>query len=806
MQPAVASSIKEHDRYLYCRPLAMLEQNNNCLFPSGLTDFPVTERAKYCLAGSASLLTFIVYLTSLRNEFLLWDDDVYVTDNTFIRSFDGVFWKRAFLDLSASNWHPLAWFSHALDYAIWGLNPLGHHLTNSILHAANTFLVVFVLWGLFTAAREKAQGTQRSEFLGKRTMLIATGVASLLFGLHPIHVESVAWIAERKDVLCALFFLSSIIVYTHYVRTTGNEGIQQRSSMILFNRHCLLSLGLFFLALLSKPMAVTLPVALLLLDWYPFERIHSCDTFRTAFLEKIPFIVLSCISSVLTIIAQRSGGAIKTMEFAPLSTRLLVAAKSLVAYIGKMIVPMDLIPYYPYPKNVSLFNVEYASAIVLVIAITIACFMAAKRRKVWLMAWGYYLVTLLPVLGIVQVGNQAMADRYSYLPSLGPFVLIGLFTAEVSRNVRTLFVGRRTITLFGRITALIAVIALIHLTVQQISIWRNSIVFWNYIIEDKSKTTPFAYNNRGTSYEKLGQTDKALEDYDRAIALDPSFDKAYNNRAVIFDKKGDTDKALVDYNKAIELNPSFDKAYRVFNNRALLFEKRGLPDKALADYGRAIALKPSFDEAYYNRAVLFEKLGQPDKALADYDKAIALRPSFDTAHYKRALLFEKLGQQDKALEDYDKIIVMNPSFDRAYYNRALLFERKGQIDKAIADYDQTIAVNPSFGKAYLGRGILFSKAGSFDKAIEYIDKAIAIDHNNAEAYGTRGLVYAFMNQDNRALEDFNKALELDPGLSVTYFNRGYIYQKAGNQNLARSDFQKACKLGNREACTRLQSR
>ena len=783
----------------------MLKRINNFLFPSGLTDFPMTEKSKYCLAGSVSLLTFIVYLTSLRNEFLIWDDDLYVLDNAFIRSFDGVFWKRAFLDFSAYNWHPLTWFSHSLDYAIWGLNPLGHHLTNSILHAANTFLVVLVLWELFTAARERGRGTGRPEFLGDRTMLIATGAASFLFGLHPIHVESVAWVAERKDVLCALFFLLSIIAYENFVRAVDNECIR-RPSPLLFNRRYLLSFALFFLALLSKPMAVTLPVVLLLLDWYPFGRIHSRGTFGTAFLEKIPFIVLSCISSMLTIIAQRGGGAIKTMEFSPLSTRLLVAANSIIVYLGKMIVPLDLIPYYPYPKNVSLFDAEYALAIVLVIAITMVCFIAAKRQKVWLAAWGYYLVTLLPVLGIVQVGNQAMADRYSYLPSLGPFVLVGLCIAVVSEKMRTSIESNRLIILFGGVTALVAIVGLISLTVQQIAIWKNSIVFWNYIIEDKSKTTPFAYNNRGTAYDKLGQTDKALADYEKAIALDPSFDKAFNNRAVIFDNKGETERALADYNKAIDLNPSLDKAYRVYNNRALLFEKKGLTDKALADYDKAIALKPSFDEAYYNRAVLFEKLGQSDKALADYDKAIALRSSFDRAHYRRALLYEKLGQPDKAIAEYENVIIMNPSFDRAYYNRALLFERKGEIDKAIADYDRAIAVNPSFSKAYLGRGILFSRAGLLDKALEYIDKAIAADHNNAEAYGTRGLIYAFMNKYDRALEDFDKALDLDPSLSVTYFNRGYIYQKMGSQDFAIADFQKACKLGNNEACNRLQSR
>ena len=673
------------------------------LYPlsASMSNVKKTDNNAYCLAVSLSLLTLIVYITTLRNEFLLWDDDVYVTDNTFIRTFNGVFLRRAFFDFSASNWHPLTWLSHALDYAIWGLNPLGHHMTNIILHAANTFLVVVVIWGLLTVAKERTQRTGRSEFLAYRTMLITAGVTGLLFGLHPIHVESVAWIAERKDLLCALFFLFSITGYTKYVRNIYNGSMQQNPSPLLLNKQYLLSFVLFFLALLSKPMAVTLPVVLLILDWYPFQRVRSLQTFRTAFVEKLPFIGLSLISSILTILAQKSGGAIKSMDFAPLSTRLLVGTKSLIAYLWKMMVPMNLIPYYPYPKNASLFSLEYALAITLVSVITIACIIIAKKQKLWLTVWGYYLVTLLPVLGIVQVGNQAMADRYSYLPSLGPFVLIGLVIAGASKKINALLNGKLFVIFIRSVLALVVTVLLIFLTVQQISIWKNSIVFWNYIIEEKAQKAPFAYNLRGIAYEQLGQTDKALADYEKAIALDPSYDKTYNNRAIIFDKKGQTEEAL-----------------------------------------------------------------------ADYDKAIAL----------------------------------NPFFDKAHFNRALVFEKRGQLDKALVDYDKAIALNPYYDKAYLGMGILYSKAGIFDKAIKYLDKSIAINHKNSESYSSRGLVYALMNQDDRALEDFNKALELDPGLSVTYFNRGYIHQKIGNQNLARSDFQKACKLGNREACMRLQSR
>ncbi len=309
-------------------------------------------------------MTFIVYLAALQNEFVEWDDSQYVFENLHIRSFDLDFFKWAFFDFYAANWHPLTWISHALDYAVWGLNPMGHHLTNNILHAVNTFLVVLLVVRLLTSrqavkltsshmssapADPPEAGNSRFTIHDSRFALIAAGVTGLLFGLHPIHVESVAWVAERKDLLCALFYLLSIMAYVSYRSYTTNKSY-------------ILSLFFFILALLSKPMAVSLPVVLLILDWYPFGRIQSLKTFRDSFVDKIPFIALSIVSSILTVLAQRAEGAVTAIEAIPLSTRMLVASKSLIAYLWKMLMPMHLIPYYPYPNDASLFSLEYLSA------------------------------------------------------------------------------------------------------------------------------------------------------------------------------------------------------------------------------------------------------------------------------------------------------------------------------------------------------------------------------------------------------------------------------------------------------------
>src|SRR5208283_719950 len=252
-----------------------------------------TLRFKYSVAVFVSLLTFLVYLSCLHNEFVLWDDDRYVYENPHLHPVNAAFFRWAFSDFYCANWHPLTWVSHALDYAVWGLNPLGHHLTNNILHAVNTFIVVILVAKLLETWRPSRQHNPPLHASQEWSYIVIAAVTGLLFGLHPLHVESVAWVSERKDLLCAMFFLLSTLAYTKYVSNGGG----------LRNKHYILVVFLFAFALLSKPMAVTLPAVLLILDWYPFNRIRSLKTLWAACIEKLPFIALSVASSVTTILA-----------------------------------------------------------------------------------------------------------------------------------------------------------------------------------------------------------------------------------------------------------------------------------------------------------------------------------------------------------------------------------------------------------------------------------------------------------------------------------------------------------------------
>jgi tetratricopeptide (TPR) repeat protein len=456
---------------------------------------------------------------------------------------------------------------------------------------------------------------------------------------------------------------------------------------------------------------VSLPVVLLILDWHPFDRIRSWKTFRSAGVEKLPFFALSLASAVLTVLAQRAGGAIATTDVVPLSIRMLVAAKALIVYMGKMIIPLDLIPFYPYPKEASLASIEYLSMLALVLVITAVCVINAKRRRFWFTAWGYYVATLLPVLGIVQVGAQAMADRYQYLPSLGPFLIIGSTAAWTSSKVQERWGSSRHLILSA--AALLAFAALSYLTVRQIGIWRDSITLWSYELEIEPDAN-IARVNRGIAFMKRGQFDMAIRDYTEAISRKPADLKALFNRAVVFEKLNLLSQAIADYSAAIAIKPSY---YEAYNNRGVLYERLGRQDRALDDYNAAISLRPSYFQAYLNRGRVLDRAGQIDKALADFDRAIGLDPGNADAYYNRGLLsLNRLGQLDRALADFDRAIILNPRDPDAYYFRGRVLAGMGELAKAIADFDRVIALDPVYYEAYRDRGMALQKSGQPDEA------------------------------------------------------------------------------------------
>ena len=381
-------------------------------------------------------------------------------------------------------------------------------------------------------------------------------------------------------------------------------------------------------------------------------------------------------------------------EIVPLATRVLVGVQSLVAYLWKMLWPLNLIPYYPYSGNVSILSFEYLSALALVIGITTACIVLAKKQKLWLTVWGIYVVTLLPVLGIVQVGGQSMADRFMYLPSLGPFLVLGLTAAWIWAKVNRVQRWRSVAKASVAGVAALLVAALSFLTITQIGVWKNSIDLWSYVIWKEPEKVPFAYNSRGLAYERKGLFKEAIEDFDRAIILNPSDYFAYNNRGTVLGTIGQYDSALKDFNMAIDLVPDY---YQAYDNRAFTFEKMGQFKKAFEDYHTAVTLNPSFQEAFYHLGGLYYKMGLYNEAIQTLNKSIDLNPNDAEAHSNRGSIYILNGQPVKALKDYNEAIALNQNFTTAYVNRGNLYLKSGRKDLAFADFQRACALGDAVG-------------------------------------------------------------------------------------------------------------
>lgn len=532
-------------------------------------------------------ISIVLYIPALNNEFINWDDEkyVYLNENIHSLNFKSLYWM--FTSFHSFNWHPLTWLSHAIDYAFWGLNPFGHHFTNIFLHGLNTALVYLLCIQLFLRAQEITKGSLPSKKpLISLKFLYVAGITALLFGIHPLHVESVAWVAERKDLLCAFFVFLCILAYLSYTSSfTGkHRGIWFFTSFIFF-----------IFALMSKPMAVTLPAVLLLLDIYPLKRLSLYAGKGLSVLwEKIPFFAGSVASAIITIMAQRSGGAVISLTQLPLDTRLLNAIKSSIFYLEKLFIPLKLVPFYPFPIELHWFDVKSLLTVLLFFGITWSCLWIAKQgNKLFVIVWAYYIITLLPVLGIIQVGDQAAADRYTYLPSVSIFLLIGAgisWVFEKSALERYKNFRRGAVVLIALI-----VMFLSQLTIRQIKVWNNSEVFWKYVIVAFPKRVPMAHNNLGLYYYKKGRVDEAIPQYRQALAISPNFVFAHTNLGIAFRTKGLVDEAIAEYKKALAINPNFGKAH---NNLSVAYYLKGNYKLAVEHYDKALELKCPVNSKY----------------------------------------------------------------------------------------------------------------------------------------------------------------------------------------------------------------
>lgn len=599
---------------------------------------------KICaLALAAALVTLLIYLPSLNNGFVNWDDPVYVIENWKIRSLDISFLKWLPTAIVFYNWHPLTILSHAIDYSIWGLNPMGHHLTSLIFHLLNTCLVMILSTWLI---RYRCGG---GNAWWNRSLMAGFSTA-LLFGIHPLHVESVAWISERKDVLYALFYLLSILAYLKFV--SGSDAIRKY--------YYLSALIFFALSLASKPMAVTLPLILLILDRYPLER--GGDSWRTEkkrslIIEKVPFLLLSICASFLTVWAQYYEGAVRTFDEMPFLTRLFVALHSYISYFIKMVFPFNLAPFYPYPDTEILFSIGYLSIILLQLSTIILCLLRTNKLKPFRAAYLYYSISLLPVIGIIQVGAQSSADRYTYLPSLGPFILISLAFTQMVISLSKIKKA------FLLVSAIFIMAGLSTLTIKQIDIWHDSIALWSHEIALYPESQSLAYLNRGLAYNNSGEVDLAINDLKKSIAIDPGNGKAYNNLGISYVKRGNHKKSIQNFNKALLIDNKNDEA---LYNRGTAYRKAGKYVEAIADLSRAIKIK-EVPRYYNNRGNAYSRLGKKEEAIDDYIKAMELDPEDPSPYYNLGIVYSRAGDTKKSTYYFHKANLLSSGREKILF-------------------------------------------------------------------------------------------------------------------------------------------
>jgi hypothetical protein len=508
---------------------------------------PDSRAADWLVAVAVLCLTWVVFLPALSGGFLPWDDESNLVTN---RAWKGLGWSQLAWMLTTfhkGHWIPLTWLSFGADYVVWGMEPRGYHLTNVFLHAANAGLVCLLATSLL--ARTGARGSAR---------LLGGAAAALFFALHPLRVESVAWVTERRDVLSAFFFLVSALAY---LRAARHESVWK-------SRAYWLSLGAFALSLGSKSMGASLPVVLLILDVYPLRRWTSA--WRERLLEKAPFVLLSLIASAIAMLAVRAGGSASSLADLGVAQRLAISAYSLVFYPWKTLVPIGLAPLYELPVGIDPFAPVYLVSAAVVIAITAAAFALRERRPWLLAAWTAYVVMLLPVVGIAHNGPQIAADRYTYLPCLPFAVLAGAAVARLWQRIWA-------IAVFA-----VALLALAILTVYQIGAWRDAESLWT-----------------------------------RALAVSPSA-VAHASLGVVFDEKGRHEDAIAQFGEALRINPRLAHAQ---NNWGIALARQGEWQEAVSHYEAALRLNPGYPEAHLNLAAALQRLGRYGDAQRHVDAA-----------------------------------------------------------------------------------------------------------------------------------------------------------------------------------------
>ncbi|MGP8198766.1 MAG: tetratricopeptide repeat protein [Limisphaerales bacterium] len=595
-------------------------------------------------------ITFAVFGQTAGFGFVNYDDDKYVYENPVVAqglTFKGIVW--AFTRTHSANWHPLTWLSHMLDCQLYGLHPGGHHLTNVLLHIAAVI-------ALFLVLRQMTGALWRSAFV------------AAVFAIHPLRVESVAWVAEHKDVLSGLLFMLTMGAYVRYARRPWSPA---RYGLVVL---------LFAMGLMCKPMLVTLPLVLLLLDYWPLQRVEPLKL-SGLLLEKLPLLALSSAACVATLLAQNR--PMQSNQLYSLPLRCANALVSCMVYLGQMVWPAGLAVFYPFPHD-GLPSWEVALAGMLLAGLSAVAWVWRRKQPGMLVGWLWYLVMLLPVVGIIQVGDQAHDDRYTYLPQIGIYVAVTWLAAEWGAKWHA---GRLA---FGSIMTAVLAVFVVCAWIQT-GYWKNSDELWTHALGYTTRNYR-AHCNLGNALCDEGRVDEAITHYQEALQIQPNQAEFHNNLGTAFRQEGRVDEAITQYQEALQIQPN-EAEMRYNLGNALL--QKGRVDEAIADYQKVLQIKPDYAEAHNNLAIALFQKGRVDDAITHYEQALQIQPGFAEGHHNLGLILSRKGRADEAITHFQQALQIKPDYVDAHINLGNALLQKGKVGEAISHFQQALQLKPA---------------------------------------------------------------------------------------------------------------
>lgn len=630
------------------------------------------------ISAALVLMTILLYLPVTGHQFVVIDDHEYITENPMVQAgitLSGIVW--AFSTGHASNWHPMTWLSHMVDCQIYGLAPGGHHLTNVLLHAANVLLLFLLLLRMTS-----------------RTWCSACVAA--FFAVHPLHVESVAWASERKDVLSACFFLLTLWFYFNHTRQPQNR------------RPYILALILFALGLMSKPMLVTLPCVLLLLDYWPLKR-FGVVPLRQLLVEKLPFFALALADGIVTCLVQR--GATSSFELAPFFTRIANAVVAYALYIGDTFWPLRLAVMYPYSRTIPAWSIIGGA---LLLAILTALFLLRARREPFLIVgWLWFLGTLVPTIGLIQVGAQCMADRYMYIPSIGLFIVVVWGAAAWLSGVAParMFLGG---------VALAALAACVMLTRVQLKTWADSGELLRHAIK-VTRDNYIAWDGLGTYLDSTGQRDEAIKAYTEALRLKPNYAQAQYDLGTALLAAGRRDEAMQHLLDAVKYDPAFARAHI---NLGKAFLDQGRVADAAEHMAKAVRLTPRDPEAQYNLGTVLLMQSKPDEAFVYFSEAIRLRPRYAEAHSNLGIILMGKGQLSDGIAHFAEASRLDANNPEAHFNFGLSLLQANEPAEAAEQFTVALKLRPESAKTHYHLAVALSQQKHTAKSLEHARAAL----------------------------------------------------------------------------------